>query len=327
LVLFFYALFIDAIASIGYNIKIMAFNITILGSSGAVPAYGRLPSAQFIEVENNYLLIDCAEGTQMQLMKYDLYMHRIDHIFISHLHGDHYLGLMGLIFTLHLNKRKTDLHIYSHKGLDEIITLQLKYSKSALSYKIILHPLTPGKREVIFNGKNITVETIPLSHKLDCSGFLIREKPKPRRIDKDLLPTNFQPSQIQALKKGDDIKDSLGRILYKNDKLTLPPRKSRSYAYCSDTQYFEEMIEQLQDIDVLYHEATFMEEEILKATETMHSTTTQAATIALKAKPGKLLIGHFSARYKELEPLLNEAKRVFANTYLAQEGETFTIQD
>jgi ribonuclease Z len=128
----------------------VAFKITILGSSGAVPAYGRMPSAQFIEVENDYFLIDCAEGAQLQLMKYELNMHRIDHIFISHLHGDHYLGLMGLIFTLHLNKRKNDLHIYSHKGLDEIITLQLQYSKSALNYKIVFHQLTPGKKEIIF---------------------------------------------------------------------------------------------------------------------------------------------------------------------------------
>lgn len=305
----------------------MAFKITILGSSGAVPAYGRFPSAQFIEVENQYFLIDCAEGTQMQLMNYELSMHRIDHIFISHLHGDHYLGLMGFIFTLHLNKRKTDLHIYSHRGLDEIITLQLKHSKSVLSYKIIFHYLTPGKQEIILETNLLTVETIPLSHKLSTSGFLIREKPKPQRIDKTLLPKNIQLQQILALKKGEDIKDSLGNILYKNDKLTLPPRKARSYAYCSDTQYHEPVIEQLRDIDVLYHEATFMDEEASKAIETMHSTATQAATIALKANPGKLLIGHFSARYKDLTPLLTEAQRVFANTYLAQEGETFTIDD
>lgn len=305
----------------------MAFKITILGSSGAVPAYGRFPSAQFVEVENNYFLIDCAEGTQMQLMKYELYLHRIDHVFISHLHGDHYLGLMGLIFTLHLNKRKSDLHIYSHRGLDEIITLQLKHSKSVLNYKIIFHYLTPGKREIILDTNLLTVESIPLSHKIDTSGFIIREKPKPRRIDKALLPDNIQLQQIVALKRGEDITDSLGNTLYKNEKITLPPRKARSYAYCSDTQYYEPIIEQLHNIDVLYHEATFMEEEILKATETKHSTAIQAATIAQKANPGKLLIGHFSARYKDVEPLLNEAKGVFANTYLAQEGETFTIND
>ena len=305
----------------------MAFKITILGSSGAVPAYGRLPSAQFIEVENSYFLIDCAEGAQLQLMKYELHMHRIDHIFISHLHGDHYLGLMGLIFTLHLNKRKTDLHIYSHKGLDEIITLQLKYSKSALNYKIIFHLLTPGKREVIFENKSVTVETIPLQHKLDCSGFLIREKQKPRRIDKESLPENLSILQLNKLKNGEDVTDENGNIQHKNDSLTRSPRKSRSYAYCSDTQYSEEIIGQIKEVDVLYHEATFMEEEAAKAAETMHSTVKQAATIAVKANPTRLLIGHFSARYKDLIPVIDEAKRVFANTYLALEGETFTIED
>lgn len=305
----------------------MAFKITILGSSGAVPAYGRMPSAQFIEVENNYFLIDCAEGAQLQLMKFDLHMHRIDHIFISHLHGDHYLGLMGLLFTLHLNKRKNDLHIYSHKGLDEIITLQLKYSKSALNYKIIFHQLTPGKKEVIFENKFVMVETIPLLHKLDCSGFLIREKQKPRRIDKETLPQNLSILQLNKLKAGEDLLDEVGNVLYRNDKLTLPPRKSRSYAYCSDTQYFEDIIEQIRDIDVLYHEATFMEEDADKALETRHSTVKQAATIAMKAQPTRLLIGHFSARYKDLLPVIDEAKRVFQNTYLALEGETFTIED
>lgn len=286
-----------------------------------------MPSAQFVEVENNYFLIDCAEGAQLQLMKFDLHMHRIDHIFISHLHGDHYLGLMGLLFTLHLNKRKNDLHIYSHKGLDEIITLQLKYSKSALNYKIIFHQLTPGKKEVIFENKFVTVETIPLLHKLDCSGFLIREKQKPRRIDKETLPQNLSILQLNKLKAGEDLLDEAGNVLYRNDKLTLSPRKSRSYAYCSDTQYFEDIIEQIRDIDVLYHEATFMEEDADKALETRHSTVKQAATIAMKAQPTRLLIGHFSARYKDLLPVIDEAKRVFQNTYLALEGETFTIED
>lgn len=305
----------------------MAFKITILGSSGAVPAYGRMPSAQFIEAENNYFLIDCAEGAQLQLMKYELNMHRIDHIFISHLHGDHYLGLMGLIFTLHLNKRKNDLHIYSHKGLDEIITLQLKYSKSALNYKIIFHQLTPGKKEVIFENKFVTVETIPLLHKLDCSGFLIREKQKPRRIDKEVLPDSLTIIQLNKLKAGEDLFDDQGNLLYKNKSLTLSPRKSRSYAYCSDTQYYETIIEQVKGVDILYHEATFMEEDADKAAETKHSTVKQAATIGVKANPVRLLIGHFSARYRDLLPVIDEAKRVFPNTFLALEGETFVIED
>lgn len=303
----------------------MSFNITILGSSGAVPAYGRLPSCQFLEIQNHYFLIDCGEAAQIQLMKYDLYLHRIDHIFISHLHGDHYLGLMGLLFTLHLNRRVTDLHVYSHRGLDEIIISHLKHSRSALNFKIIFHTLTPDTREVIFEDKQLIVETIPLSHKINCSGFLFREKEKLRRIDKTTLPEGLSPLQLIALKNGDDVLDGDGNVLYKNNEFTLPPRRSRSYAYCSDTRYHEAMVQQISQVDVLYHEATFMEEDKIKAVETMHSTAAQAATIAKMADVGKLVIGHFSARYKDLHPVLNEAKEIFPNTYLAQEGETFTL--
>jgi ribonuclease Z len=305
----------------------MPFKITILGSSGAVPAYGRMPSSQFIEIKNHYILIDCGEGTQMQMMKYGLPLHRIDYIFISHLHGDHYLGLMGLLFTLHLNRRTADLHLYSYKGLDEIIITQLRHSKSALNFKIVFHNLTPEKREIIFETKHLTVETIPLSHKISCSGFLIREKPKPRRIDKDRLPSGLFINQLNDLKNGADVVDETGKVLYKNEDLTLPARKSRSYAYCSDTQSYEPIVSQIQGVDILYHEATFIKEDELKAIETKHSTAFQAAEIARKAGVNKLLIGHFSARYKELTPLFNEAVERFSNTYLAQEGETFVIEE
>ena len=306
----------------------MPFKITILGSSGAVPAYGRFPSAQFIEIKNHFFLIDCGEGAQVQMMRYDLSMHRLSHIFISHLHGDHYLGLTGLLFTLHLNRRTDDLHLYSHKGLDDIITMQLRYSKSALNFKIIFHTLTPGKQEIIFEDKHLSVEAIPLSHKLDCSGFLIREKPKPRRIDKDRLPPGLLIQQILDLKNGLDVVDKqTGKVLYRNSDLTLPARASRSYMYCSDTQYDESLIPRLLDIDLLYHEATFMNEDESKAIETLHSTANQAARIAQKANVKKLLIGHFSARYRDLSTLHEEATTIFPNTYLAQEGETFVIQE
>ena len=305
----------------------MSFKVTILGSSGAVPAFGRMPSSQLIEVQNHYFLIDCGEGAQMQLMKYNLYLHRIDHILISHLHGDHYLGLMGLLFTMHLNRRATDLHLYSHKGLDEIIITQLKYSKSALNFKIIFHTLAPGEREVIYEDSQIEIETIPLSHKINCSGFLVREKPKPRRIDKTVLPENLPYHYIQQLKSGKDVVDDDGQVLYKNDLYTLPARRSRSYAYCSDTRYHEEIVEQIKSINLLYHEATFATEDQQKAIETMHSTAAQAATIAAKAQVDRLIIGHFSARYKELTVLLNEARQQFNNTTLAAEGETFHIEE
>jgi ribonuclease Z len=303
------------------------FSVTILGSSGAVPAFGRYPSSQLVEIQNHFMLVDCGEGAQMQLMRYEANWHRISHIFISHLHGDHYLGLMGLLFTMHLNHRTADLHLYSHKGLDEIITAQLKYSRSALRFKLVFHFLTPHRHEIILDTKHFTVETIPLTHKLDCSGFLFREKQKPRRIKKDELPPGLPVTKLASLKAGADITDEEGNILYKNADLTLPPRRSRTYAYCSDTLYDEGLIAQLKQVDLLYHEATFMEEEKDKAIDTLHTTAAQAARLARQARVGELVIGHFSARYKELSGLLREARAEFKNTTLAIEGETFVIQE
>lgn len=305
----------------------MSFKITILGSSGALPAFGRFPSSQLVEIQNRYFLIDCGEGAQMQLMKYNANMHRIQHIMISHLHGDHFLGLMGLIFTMHLLRRTNDLHIHGHAGLDEIITTQLRYSRSAPNFKIIFHTLKKGESGIIFEDDALTIETIPLVHKLPCSGFLFKEKEKPRKINKEILPGGLLIRQLAGLKQGLDVVDEDGNILYRNADLTLPPRKSRSYAYCSDTAYNESMLDQISGVDVLYHESTFTEDEIQKARETQHSTASQAATIALKACVGQLLIGHFSARYRELDLILAEAKNVFDKVELAVEGSTFTIND
>jgi ribonuclease Z len=305
----------------------MSFKITILGSSGAMPAYGRHPSAQLLEIENQYFMIDCGEGAQMQLMRFNANFHRINHIFISHLHGDHYLGLMGLIFTMHLQRRTNDLHIYSHRGLDEIITTQLRYSQSAPAFRLIFHRLNQNTKEIIFENEFLTVETIPLTHKIRCSGFLFREKQKPRRIDKSRLPEGLMIRQIANLKRGEDVVDDDGNVLYKNEDLTFPPRKSRTYAYCSDTAFDESLAGQIRNADVLYHEATFTEEESAKAKETKHSTALQAAKLARLANVDKLLLGHFSARYRDLTPILDEAKTVFENSFLALEGEETTIPD
>lgn len=305
----------------------MSFKITILGSSGAMPAYGRHPSAQLVEIQNNHFLVDCGEGAQMQLMRVQANIHRISHIFISHLHGDHYLGLMGLIFSMHLQRRENELHIYSHRGLDEIITTQFRYSHSAPRFRIIFHQLSPGKREVIHENDLLTVETIPLHHKIACSGFLFREKNKPRRIDKTRLPSGLLIRQIAGLKSGLDITDESGNVLFRNEDLTFAPRKSRSYAYCSDTGLSYSLLDQLKGMDLLYHEATFSSEDRDKALDTLHSTAADAATIAAKAGVGKLLLGHFSARYKDLVPLLEEAKTIFENSVLALEGEEFQIAE
>lgn len=305
----------------------MAFNITILGSSGALPAYGRYPSSQLIEIQNRYFLVDCGEGAQMQLMRFQANLHRINHILISHLHGDHYLGLMGLIFTMHLLCRTNDLHLYSHRGLDEIITTHLKHSHSAPAFKMIFHPLEEDLQETIFEDDTLSVQTIPLTHKLTCSGFLFKEKIKPRRVDKDKLPQGLRIQQIANLKKGLDVVDKDGTVIYKNETLTLPPRRSRSYAYCSDTAYNERIIELIRGVDILYHEATFGAEDLSKATETQHSTAAQAASLAKKAEVHKLLIGHFSARYKDLAPLADEARSIFQDVELAIEGGIFSIPD
>lgn len=291
-----------------------------------MPAYGRFPSSQYLNIEKHHILIDCGEGIQTQLKRFSIPTQKIDKIFISHLHGDHYLGLMGLLFSMHLNRRTNELHLYSQPGLDQIITLQLKYSKSALNYKLIFHVIPEGKSVSLFEDKSLTIDTIPLKHKVPCSGFLFREKEKPRRIDKDKLPENIKLAHIAQLKSGNDVFDEEGNLLYKNTEYTLPPRPSHSFAYCSDTAYDENIVAQIKGVDLLYHEATFMQEHMDKAVMTLHSTTLQAAKIASLAKVKCLLIGHYSARYKELDALQLEAATVFQNTKLAIEGETIDLE-
>jgi ribonuclease Z len=305
----------------------LAFRLTILGSSGALPAVGRFPTSHYLTIQNRHFLIDCGEGAQIQMARFQVPTAKIDHIFISHLHGDHYLGLMPFLFSLHLNKRQSDLHLYSPKGLDEIITLHLKYSKSSLNYKIIFHVFDPQTIHILYEDEWMTVETIPLRHKLECSGFLFREKPKQRRIDKERLHEGIKLQHIIALKNGHDVLDNSGKILFRNSDYTLPPRPSYSYAYCSDTAWNEAMIKQIEGVSVLYHEATFMETEKDKAIETKHSTAKEAATMAQVAKVDKLVIGHFSARYKNLDMVLAEAKTIFENTELAIEGSSFTLEE
>ena len=303
----------------------MSFKLTILGSSGALPAFGRFPTSQYLNIQNNHFLIDSGEGVQMQLMRYQIPIHKIDHIFISHLHGDHYLGLMGLLFSMHLQRRTNDLHVYSQKGLDEIILLHLKYSHSALNYNIIFHSFDAAQVQLLHEDDVLTVHTIPLLHKLSCAGFLFREKPKPKKINKERLKEGMLLQHIALLKTGVDVHDDRGNLLYRNQDYTLPPLPPLSYAFCSDTAWNEPMIEQISGVNLLYHEATFMEEEQDKARETKHSTAKEAASMAKRCQVEKLIIGHFSARYRELEPMLMEAREIFSPTELALEGNTFDI--
>jgi ribonuclease Z len=304
----------------------LPFEIKILGSNSATPVFNRHHSSQLITVNNQLFLIDCGEGTQLQLIKYKVRLTKINYIFISHLHGDHYLGLVGLLSTMHLNGRTKDLYLFGPPGLDEIITIQLKYSETFLNFKIIFTELDTTAIKVILELDNLTVETIPLIHRIKCCGFLIREKPKKRKIDKSKIPAHLTPLQIIALKEGEDIVDKDGNLL-KSDQCTTPAKRSRSYAYCSDTAYNPAMFQQIEGVDVLYHEATFLHDMESRAVVTYHSTALQAALTAKEANVRTLLLGHFSARYKDLEPHLSEAKTIFPNSFLAEEGLVFKIDD
>ncbi|MEC7754829.1 MULTISPECIES: ribonuclease Z [unclassified Roseivirga] len=303
----------------------MSIRVKILGSSSATPAHRRNHTSQLVNVEGKYYLVDCGEGTQLQLKRYKLRAQRINNIFISHLHGDHYLGLMGLLSTMHLMGRNKPLNLYGPRGLAEIITLQLRYSETIFNYDLKFIEVDASRSQVIHEDELICVHSIPLNHRIPCSGFLFEEKTKNRRIRREMLPDDMSVRNIIRLKKGEDIYAEDGTLLYKNKDMTLPPRQSFRYAYCSDTKYDESIIPIIEGADMLYHEATFLEEHLDRATSTYHSTAKEAATIAQKANVGKLLLGHFSARYKELEPLEAEAREVFAESYLAIEGEEFIL--
>ena len=303
----------------------LKFELTILGCSSATPTSDRNPTSQVLNVHERLFLIDCGEAAQIQLRKFKIRFQKIDHIFISHLHGDHYLGLVGLLGTMHLLGRTKKLHIYSPAGLQEIVDVQHKHSDTFLRFPLEFHVLETENKKIIFENDSVTVETIPLSHRVPCCGFLFREKEGVRKIITEKLAEHKIPvAYINKIKKGDDYKTSEGKII-PNDELTSPPTPARSFAYCSDTAFHLPLLEQIKNVDLLYHESTFASEMQERASETFHSTAAQAATIAKKAKAKQLIIGHFSARYNELDVLLNEAKEIFENTLLAEEGKTYTI--
>lgn len=303
----------------------MDFELKILGSSTATPAPDRHHTAQVLIIGNQINLIDCGENTQMQLMRYKVKHQRISNIFISHLHGDHYFGLFGLLSTLHLQHRTQPLHLFGPPGLAEILSLQFRYSHTQLSFKLIFHELNTTVYAQIWEDQATTVHTLPMQHRIPCCGFLFREKPKLRHLIKDKLPDFLTPPQLVRLKHGEDITDEAGNIVVFNAAVTSEPNRSRSYAYCSDTRYQEDLLPYIKHVDLLYHEATFLDELRHQAAYTMHSTARQAATLALNAEVKRLLIGHFSVRYRDLTPLLLEAKSIFDNSHLALEGKTISI--
>lgn len=303
----------------------MRFEVTILGSSSATPIYNRNPTSQVLNVNERLYLIDCGEGTQQQMLRFEVKASRIDHIFISHLHGDHYLGLVGLLSSLHLNGRKKPLFLFGPAPLKEIIDLQLKYSETVLQYPLEFTATDANKIETLIVNDDVTVETIPLDHRIPCTGFLFREKKRQRKLIKEEIERLDIPVAFYtAIKKGADYTAPDGTV-YANSLLSADSDTPKTYCYCSDTLPVQKYFAQISHSDLLYHEATFLHNMQDRAIETHHTTALQAGEVALQNNAKKLLIGHFSARYKVLDELIDEARSVFPNTELAVEGKTFVI--
>ncbi|MFY0686470.1 MAG: ribonuclease Z [Cyclobacteriaceae bacterium] len=304
----------------------MSISVKILGSNSASFAHNRHHTSQIVQVQDQYIMIDCGEGTQIQCKRFGVKISRIDTILISHLHGDHYYGLMGLLSTMHLYGRQKTVTLIGPPGLSDIIKLQLRHSETHFNFHVDFREWVPDSAELVIDHPKMTIHTIPLDHRVPCSGYLIKEKPKRRRINQKILPEKLAPHQINALKNGEDILDAEGLVKYRNEDVTLPPQKPFSYAYCSDTKYRASVIEQIKGADILYHEATFMEDMRDRAENTYHTTAYQAGQIATEAEVRQLLIGHFSTRYRDLNPVLAEAKTAFAQTSLAIEGLIFDVK-
>lgn len=299
--------------------------LTILGCYAATPRTFTNPTSQLIEIRNRLFLIDCGEGTQVQLRKNKIKFSKINHIFISHLHGDHFYGLIGLISTFSLLNRNNDLAIYGPKGIKEIILLQLRLSNSWPNFGLHFHELTSNQSELIFEDDKVMVKTIPLKHRVYTNGFLFEEKIAERKLNVDAVREyQIEKCYFQNIKNGKDILLDDGTLI-SNEKLTFDPEKPKSYAFCSDTSYNEDIISIIENVDVLYHESTFLESEVSLATKTMHSTAIEAATIAKKAQVGKLVLGHYSTRYDTISLFKEEAETVFPNVLLADDGKSFDL--
>lgn len=302
------------------------FEVHILGCGSALPTTHHNPSSQIVRVGNELFMIDCGEGTQLQIRKSHQHFSRINNIFISHLHGDHCFGLIGLISTFGLLGRRHPLHIYAHPMMRSLLMPQIEYFCQGMQYEVILHDINPKEAAVIYEDNNVTVETLPLNHRIPCCGFLISEKPKKRHLRGEMAEYYNIPTYArQRIREGEDYTTPEGETI-PNERLTTPPDASRRYVYCSDTTPAPTgLIEKIRGVDLLYHEATFAESEKGRAAATFHSTAQQAATVALEAEAKKLVIGHFSSRYDDETPLLAQAQEIFPATILAKEGLTIKI--
>lgn len=297
--------------------------LTILGCHAATPKTFHNPTAQLLDVRGHLFLIDCGEGTQVALRKSKVKFARVKHIFISHLHGDHFYGLIGLISTFTLLGRESDLHIYGPKGIKEIITLQLKLGKAWTNYNLIFHELDSKTPQLLFEDDIVEVQSIPLDHRVYTNGFLFKEKPGERKLNLEAaVAAKIDNSYFRKLKTGADVTNRDGKLI-PNESVTFPPDPPSSYAFCSDTAYKPEIVPQIQGVTALYHEATFLEEHLHLCEKTKHSTAKQAATIAKEAGAKQLILGHFSTRYSSLERYLEEARPVFENTHLAEDFKVF----
>lgn len=297
--------------------------LTILGCYAATPRTLTNPTSQVLEIRNRLFLIDCGEGTQVQLRKNKIKFSKINHIFISHLHGDHLYGLIGTISTFSLLGRTTDLHVYGPKGIKELILLQLKLTESWTTYSLFFHELESKNSEVIFEDAKVIVKTIPLKHRVYTNGYLFQEKPAERKLNIEAVQQyNIHVAYYQKIKNGGNVTLDDGTVV-ENEKLTFDPEPPKSYAFCSDTVYNEEIIPVIQNVDILYHESTFLDSEAALAQKTLHSTAKEAATIALKANVKKLILGHYSTRYDGIELFKREAETIFPNVLLGDDGLSF----
>ena len=295
------------------------FELHILGCGSALPTTRHFPTSQIVNVRDKLFMIDCGEGAQLQFRKSHLKFSRLNHIFISHLHGDHCFGLLGLISTLNLLGRTAELHIHSPKGLETLLTPMLDFFNRQMTYKVLFHEFDTKEPMQIYEDRSLTVTTIPLRHRMPCCGFLFAEKRRPNHINREMVDFYQVPVyELNRIKNGADYVTPEGKTV-SNNLLTRPSAPSRSYAYCSDTIYLPSIVEQIKGVDLLFHEATFANEDAPRAKETFHTTAAQAAEIARKAEVKKLLIGHFSARYEDENILLQEASAIFPDTQLAKE--------